>query len=155
MKSFATRVTSSRVRATFFGEQNVCSGRLLRNRATVFGPRSATQKLCRGFGHDNFHDGFAIAGAGDPASAGVGVAAAADQRRIAHAAGEFTASASRGRCGEEFSVGIERDRADRALFVAAMMGCGMFAWLQCRQASRSASLMRSFGSQRPMPWSLA
>lgn len=79
-----------------------------------------------GFGHDDFHDGFAIAGAGDAAGGGIGVAAAADERRIADAAGKFAASAAGGSAGEKRAAGIESDGADGALLVAAMMGGGVF-----------------------------
>ena len=38
------------------------------------------KKIDGGFGQDDLHDGFAVAGAGDAAGFGVGVAAAADER---------------------------------------------------------------------------
>src|SRR5206468_12820524 len=52
------------------------------------------KKIDGGFGEDHFHDGFAVTGAGDAASFGVGIAAAADERRIADAAGKFAASSA-------------------------------------------------------------
>src|SRR6266705_7140491 len=52
------------------------------------------KKIDGGFGHNNFHDGFAVARARDAASFGVGVAAAADERRIADTTGEFATSPS-------------------------------------------------------------
>src|SRR5438874_6690009 len=79
------------------------------------------KKIDGGFGEDHFHDGFAVTGAGDAASFGVGIAAAADERRIADAAGKFAASSARGSGGEKASVGVEGDGADRSLFVAAVM----------------------------------
>jgi hypothetical protein len=87
------------------------------------------QKVGGSFSHDNFHDGFAVAGGGDSASFEIGVAAAADQGRIANAAGLFAAGSSGGRGGEELAVLIEGDGADGTLFVAAMMfgGVGVFA----------------------------
>jgi len=38
------------------------------------------KKIDGGFGQDDLHDGFAVAGAGDTTGFGVGVAAAADER---------------------------------------------------------------------------
>jgi hypothetical protein len=100
--------------------------RFFRDGTVVLGLGCTTQKLSGGFGHYNFHDGFTVAGAGDAAGSGIGIAAAADERRIADAAGELAAGASGGGGGEEFSVGIESYCADRALLVTAMVGCGVF-----------------------------
>ena len=93
------------------------------------------QKVGGSFSHDNFHDGFAVAGGGNSAGFEIGVTAAADQRRIANAAGLFAASASGGRGGEETAVLIESDGADGALFVAAMMfgGVRVFAATEPRR----------------------
>src|SRR5581483_8235998 len=85
----------------------------------------AAEKIDGGFGHDNLHDGFAQAGAGGGAGGPIGVAAAADEGRIADAAGKFAAGAPGGGGGEEAAFLVERDGAYSALFVAAMMGGGM------------------------------
>ena len=45
------------------------------------------KKIDRHFGHDDFHDALAVAGAGNTANGGVGIAAATNERRIADAAG--------------------------------------------------------------------
>ena len=60
---------------------------------------------------------------------GVGVAAGADEGRIANTAGKFAAGAAGGSGGEEAALFIESDGADGALLVAAMMfgGVGIFA----------------------------
>jgi len=42
---------------------------------------------------------------------------------------EFAAGAAGGRCGEECAASIDRDSADRALFVAAMICSGVFVFL--------------------------
>jgi hypothetical protein len=81
----------------------------------------AAEKINGGFGQDHFHDGFAVAGAGDAAGFGVGVATTADQGRIADAAGKFTASAAGGGGGEETAIRVECDGTDSSLFVAAVM----------------------------------
>src|ERR1700682_3219500 len=74
-----------------------------------------------GFGQDDLHDGFAIPGGGDTAGFRVGVAAAADERGIADAAGEFAAGASGGGGGEERAVAVDGHGANGALLVAAVM----------------------------------
>ena len=86
------------------------------------------QKIGGHFGHDNFHDAFAVAGAGNAAGFGIGIAAAADERRIADAAGKFAAGAAGGSAGEETAVVIESDGANGAGFVAEMVfgGVGIF-----------------------------
>jgi hypothetical protein len=83
------------------------------------------QKIGGHFGHHNFHNAFAVAGAGDSAGFRVGVAAAADERRIADAAGKFAAGAAGGSSGEKMSVLVERHSADGAGFVAQMMFGGV------------------------------
>jgi hypothetical protein len=87
------------------------------------------EEITGGFGEDDFHDGFAEACGGDGAGFEVGVAAGADERRIADAAGKFTAGAAGGSGGEETALFIECDGADGALFVTAMMlgGVGVIA----------------------------
>src|SRR5271156_619832 len=83
------------------------------------------QKIGGHFGHHNFHYAFARAGAGDAACFCVGVAAAADERRIADATGKFAAGAAGGSSGEEMSVFVESDGADGAGFVAEVMFGGV------------------------------
>ena len=87
------------------------------------------EKIAGGFGEDDFHDGFAVAGGGNGAGFGVGVATTADERRIADAAGKLAAGAAGRSGGEEAAAVIECDGADGALFVAAMMfgGVGIIA----------------------------
>ena len=106
------------------------------------------QKIAGGFGEDHFHDGFAIAGGGNAAGFGIGVAAAADERRIADAAGKFAAGAAGGGGGEQPALVIESDSADGSLFVATMMFGGVGIFAAASQASRSAGEMSSSGSQR-------
>ena len=86
----------------------------------------AAKQICGGFRHDDFHDGFTVAGAGDSAGFGVGVAAAADERGITDPAGKFAAGAPGGSRGEQISFGVDRDGADGSLFVAAVMLGGVF-----------------------------
>src|SRR5271156_5552653 len=75
--------------------------------------------------HHNFHDAFAVSGAGDAASFRVGITAAADERRIADASREFTASAASGGARGEISVAIDCHGAYRTVFVADVMFSGM------------------------------
>ena len=91
--------------------------------------RGGAEEIGGGFGENDFHYGFAVAGGGDGASFRIGVAATTDERRIANAAGKFAASASSGSGGEQAALFIEGDGADSALFVATMMfgGVGVFA----------------------------
>ncbi len=84
------------------------------------------EKIDGGFGHDDFHDGFAEAGAGDAARGDVGVTTAADERRIADATWKFATGAAGGGCGKEATVFIESYGADGSLGVAAMMFGGVF-----------------------------
>ena len=109
------------------------------------------QKITGSFGENHFHDGFAITGRGDGAGFGIGVAAAADERRIADAAGKFAAGAAGGSGGEQPALVIERDGAHGSLFVATMMFGGVRILAAASQASRSAGEMSSSGSQRRMP----
>ena len=81
----------------------------------------AAEEIDGGFGEDHFHDGFAVAGAGDAAGFGVGVAAAANERGIADAAGKFATGAAGGSGGEEITIRVEGDGADGSLFVATVM----------------------------------
>ena len=65
-----------------------------------------------------------MACAGDAAGIRVGIAAAADERRIADAPGKFAAGAAGGGAGDEVILLVERDGADRAEFVVdVMLGC--------------------------------
>ena len=69
-----------------------------------------TKKIGGGLGHHNFHDGFAITGAGNPASFPIGVTAAADQLRIADSARQLATSAAGGGSGEKLPGLILLDR---------------------------------------------
>ena len=126
VKIFATGRTLRILGIAFGNEADGYAGRLFRKRTIVLRRGYGAQKVHGGFGHDDFHDGFAVAGAGDAASGGIGVAAATDERRIAHATGEFAAGAAGGGGCEELASRIERDGADSALLVAAMVGSGVF-----------------------------
>ncbi len=98
-------------------------------RGTIRIRSSGTQKIGSRFGKHHFHDGFTVAGRGNAACFGVGIAAAANERRIADAAWKFAAGAAGGCGGEEAAVYIHRDRPNSALFVAPVMlrGVGIFA----------------------------
>src|SRR6266568_9472251 len=87
--------------------------------------RRLAKKIDGGFGHNNFHDGFAVARARHAASFGVGVAAAADERRIADAAGSFATSPSRRCGGKEIARAVHGDGADGSLLVATVMRGGV------------------------------
>ena len=88
--------------------------------------RRAAKKIDGGFGHNDFHDGFAVAGAGNAPGLRVGITTAADERRIAHAAGKFAAGAAGGSGGENVALAIHGDGADGALLVTAVMGGSVF-----------------------------
>src|SRR6516165_2595975 len=60
-------------------------------------------------------------GAGFP----IGIATTTDERGIADPAGKLAAGATGGSCGEQAPLLVERDGADRTLFVAAVMLGGM------------------------------
>ena len=62
-----------------------------------------------------------MARAGDAAGFRVGIAAAADERRIADASGKFAASAAGGGAGDEVILLVESDGADGAEFVVQVM----------------------------------
>lgn len=100
-------------------------GMLTRRIGHTESPVAAAKQVDGSLRHDDFHDGFAVAGAGYTPGGGIGIAAAADERRIADATGEFAAGASRGCGGKELAVRIERDGAYSALLVPAMMSCGV------------------------------
>ena len=91
-----------------------------------------TKGICSGFGHDDPHDGFAIAGGRSPAGFRVGITTTTDEGRIADAAREFAADASRGGGGEETALFVDGDGTDGALIVATMMfgGVRVFAAAQ-------------------------
>jgi len=97
--------------------------------STMWTRSGGTQKVGGRFGKNYFHDGFAVAGGGDAAGFGVGIATAANERRIADAAGEFAAGTAGGSGGKEAAVYIQRDSPNGALLVAPVMagGVGIFA----------------------------
>jgi hypothetical protein len=84
-----------------------------------------TKEIADSFGENDFHDGFAEAGGRDCTGFGIGVAAAADEWRIADSSGKFAAGAAGGGGGEEATLVIEGDSADGALLVAAVMFGGV------------------------------
>ena len=61
------------------------------------------------------HDGLAPSGKRDRGAEVVGVAAAADQRRIADASRRLVQRAAGGGGGGEIAAGVECDRADRVV----------------------------------------
>jgi hypothetical protein len=87
------------------------------------------KEIARGFGEDDFHDGFTVSGRRNRTGFAIRVTAAADQGRIADTSGKFATSAAGGSGGEETALIIERDGTDCTLFMAAMMfsGMGIFA----------------------------
>src|SRR5216683_976627 len=87
--------------------------------------RRLAKKIDGGFGHNDFHDGFAVAGAGDAASFGVGITAAADERRIADAAGSFATSSARRCGGKEIARAVHGDGPDGSLLVTTVMRGGV------------------------------
>jgi len=115
--------------ATFFKEQD---GFLSGEVGGFFWRREFARRIAKkidsGFGHDDFHDGFAEACAGDAAGGDVGVTTAADKRRIADAAGKFATGAAGGGCCKEAAAFIESYGTDSSLFVAAMMFGGVFVF---------------------------
>src|SRR3989442_7480809 len=90
---------------------------------------AGTKKIHGRLGHHDFHDGFAVASTGNAAGFGVGIASAANERRIADAARKLAAGSARGSGGEQPAVAIDGDGADRSLLVPAMMLGGMFVRL--------------------------
>ena len=109
-------------------------GQLSRENTAGFTGRSIqtdprlTQEVDGSFGHHDFHDGFAVAGTGDAAGFGIGVTATADQRGIADAARKFAASATGGCGGEQISVLVDGDGADRPLPMSPMMRGGVLVF---------------------------
>src|SRR5256884_458684 len=83
--------------------------------------RRFTQEVDGSFGHHDFHDGFAVAGTGDPAGFGIGVTATADQRGIADASRKFAASAAGGSRCKQISFPIDGHGSYGSLYVTAMM----------------------------------
>jgi hypothetical protein len=88
--------------------------------------RGAAKKIDGCFGHNDFHDGFAVAGARNAASFGIGVTTAADKRRIAYSAGKFAAGTAGGSGREKAAVAVHGYGADGSLLVAPMMFGGVF-----------------------------
>src|SRR6266568_865312 len=109
----------------FAGGDISCRGIAGGGRRCIDAGRRLAKKIDGGFGHNNFHDGFAVARARHAASFGVGVAAAADERRIADAAGSFATSPSRRCGGKEIARAVHGDGADGSLLVATVMRGGV------------------------------
>src|SRR5580692_10963542 len=112
-----------------FAHAGIGNGLRERERASLLAMREQhpliVQKVSGHLGHHNLHDPFAVASAGNAAGFCVGIAAAADERRIADAAGKFAAGAAGGSSGEKMAVLVESDGPDSARFVAEMMFGGM------------------------------
>src|SRR5256885_8397565 len=88
--------------------------------------RRIAKKIDGGFGHDDFHDGFTEAGARDAASGDVGVTTAADERRIADAAGKFATGAAGGSGGGEAGAFFGSFGPTSSVSACAMMFFGVF-----------------------------
>ena len=73
------------------------------------------------FGQHQFHDGLTPSGAGGGGAEIIGIAAAADQRRVAHAPRILVERAAGGGAGSDVSRRIQRDRAHG---VMAGLGAG-------------------------------
>jgi len=104
------------------------------------------QEIRGHFGHYDFHYSFAVACAGDAAGFGIRVAAAADERGIADASRKFAAGAAGGGAGDEMSVLIESDGADRAGFVAYVMFGGVRIFEAAAPGDALAFVDEVFGS---------
>src|SRR5882757_219747 len=101
----------------------------LRDSEGVFaGAGIVAQKIHRGFGHHDFHDGFAIPGARDRAGFRIRITTATNQWRIADAAGEFAACAASGSSREEAALLVEGYSSNGALIVSAVMNGGMLVF---------------------------
>ncbi len=83
--------------------------------------RGPPQNIHRSLGHHNFHDRLSVARAGDSSRFGICVAAAADQRRIAHPPRQFTARASRRSRCEQPAGAVHSNGAHSSLLMAPMM----------------------------------
>ena len=86
---------------------------------------SAAQNIRSCLGHHDLHDGLAVAGAGNRACFGVGIAAAADQRRIADATGKLAAGSSGRGSGEEPAIFVHGYGTDSALLMSAVKRGGV------------------------------
>src|SRR3984885_3466051 len=111
-----------------FADARICYGLRDGKRSAFFAMRRENslvmQKIGSHFGHHNFHDSFAVAGAGYAARFGVSVTTATDERGIADASGKFATWAASRSAGEEISFAVDGNRAHRALLVPHMMfGC--------------------------------
>ena len=84
--------------------------------------KRAAEEIYRRLGHDDLHDGFAPAGARDRSGLRVGVAAAANERRIADAPRMLAAGPAGGSARHQAAVNVPCDRADRALLVYVEFG---------------------------------
>jgi hypothetical protein len=110
-----------------FADAGICYGLRDGKRSAFFAVRRENslvmQKIGGHFGHHDFHDSFAVTGAGDTACFGVSVTAATDQWGIADASGKFaTSAASRSTC-DKISFTVDGNRANGALLVPHMMFC--------------------------------
>src|SRR5437879_1283829 len=74
--------------------------------------RAAAQQVRRRFRHYNFHDGLAPSRARNSARLRVRVTSAANQRRIAHAPGQFAARSPRRSPRNQPPLAVHRNRSD-------------------------------------------
>ena len=91
--------------------------------------RCVGEEIAGRLSQNNFHDGFAVASAGNTASQRVGVTTASNERGIANATGKLAASAAGGSAGKEVAVRVKGDGPDGALLMTAVMfgGVGILA----------------------------
>jgi hypothetical protein len=87
---------------------------------------SRTQQFGCRLCHHDFHDGFAPAGAGHSAGFRVRIAATADQRRVAHAAGEFAACPAGGSSCDDVASCIHGNGANSTVLMADVVFRSMF-----------------------------
>ena len=90
------------------------------------------EKVNGRFGHNNLHDGFAVAGGRNRAGFAIGVTTGADERGIPDAPGKLAAGAAGGGCSEELAVAVNDNGTDGTLLVAAVMLGGVFILLAFR-----------------------
>ena len=98
------------------------------SRRRIRANRGLAQKVNRRFCHHDFHDGFAVAGAGDASGFGIGVTATTDQRRITDAPGKFAARAAGRSSGKQVSVLIKGHGPHGALLMATVMRRGVLVF---------------------------
>ena len=104
--------------------------------ATASGDAAELNAVDGPFAQDQLHDGLAPAGERDGGAVVVGIAAAADQRGVADAAGSFVERASGGGGGGEVAVRVEGDGADGVVRVERPGATGRSSRETCRHRRR-------------------